>query len=85
MKTAYLRNQGTCGQRLLRFPQVQRPVSPCQASASLWGSTFPDRKKRGALVGVRYGGRRMADIVFIVIAVVFFAVAWAYTRACDRL
>jgi len=27
----------------------------------------------------------MADLAFIVVTVVFFAVAWAYAHGCDRL
>jgi hypothetical protein len=27
----------------------------------------------------------MADLVFIVVTVVFFAVGWAYVLGCDRL
>jgi hypothetical protein len=31
------------------------------------------------------GGVFMADLVFIVVTLAFFAVAWAYTLGCDRL
>jgi hypothetical protein len=27
----------------------------------------------------------MADLVFVVVTVVFFAVSWAYVLGCDRL
>jgi hypothetical protein len=27
----------------------------------------------------------MADVIFITVSVVFFALAWAYTLACERL
>jgi hypothetical protein len=31
------------------------------------------------------GAIKMADLIFIVITVVFFAIALAYVRGCDRL
>jgi hypothetical protein len=27
----------------------------------------------------------MADLVYVAVTLAFFAVAWAYARACDRL
>ena len=31
------------------------------------------------------GANRMADIIFIVVTVVFFIISWLYVRGCDRL
>src|SRR5216117_1938658 len=30
-------------------------------------------------------GTQMSDLIFIAVTLVFFAIAWAYTRGCERL
>jgi hypothetical protein len=40
---------------------------------------------RGWQVNLLSGAIKMADLIFIVITVVFFAIALAYVRGCDRL
>ena len=39
----------------------------------------------GWQVNLLSGAIKMADLIFIVITVVFFAIALAYVRGCDRL
>jgi hypothetical protein len=34
---------------------------------------------------VRLEGLQMADVVFVVITLAFFAITWLYVRACDRV
>jgi len=31
------------------------------------------------------GAIKMADVIFIIIPVVFFVISWLYVRGCDRL
>jgi hypothetical protein len=32
-----------------------------------------------------FGSDLMADIILIIVTVLFFAISWAYVRGCDRL
>ena len=59
------------------------------------GSWWPFRERtlarRLANAGTRYcsskgkGELMMLDLFYVVIAVAFFALTWAFTKACDRL
>jgi len=40
---------------------------------------------RGQKLGIALEARAMADVVYVVIGVLFFVLMGAYTVACDRL
>ncbi len=64
------------------------PGPACPARRLRWPGYAPAGLAallRVPALGLASEGGNMADVVFVTVVVVFFAVSWAYVRACERL